>query len=106
MYETQLVKEDNMQDQHEYANLEETELEEDLKRAKAFSLYNIMEENFFLWKRGHVGDKKSYADMINAAIGLCKLHMPNPFAEPKHTANAATRPGKGRVVTGVTEESK
>lgn len=106
MYEKQLVKDDVLYDQYTaeqtYEAPEETE---EHKRERARAFYSAMMDNYTLFKRGRVGDRKAYVDMINAAIGLGRLNLPNPFEKPVHTINAATRPGKGRVVTAVTEES-
>ena len=107
MYEKQLIKDDVVYDQYMASQADKSEEKTYAQKLEEASLYYYaLVMNYKIWKRGKVGDRKSYVDMTNAAIGLARLNLPNPFEEKSIKANAATRPGKGRVVTGVTEESK
>lgn len=69
----------------------------------AHMMYEQLINNYKIWQKGGVGDRISKTHMINAAIGLAKLGMPNPFPMPKHS-NAVKKPDGVHKVTAVKEE--
>ena len=48
------------------------------KYQEGAAVYDAMVNNYNLFRRGGVGDKKSHVDMVNNAITLCKQYE-NPF---------------------------
>lgn len=73
----------------------------DNKTQQAAAYYEAMVNNYNMWQRGGVGDKKSRANAWNAAVGLIKLGMPNPWKVAATTGHEAAVPGANAVVTGV-----
>lgn len=70
---------------------------------KAHMMYEQLINNYKYWQKGGVGDRISKTRMIDAAIKLAKLDMPNPFPMPKMN-NAAVKPDGMHKVTAVKEE--
>lgn len=76
----------------------------DEKTMQASILYDNILSNFRIWQGHGVGDRKSKQDLINAAVALARLGLPNPFKAQATHINAAKRPGEGFHVTSVKEE--
>lgn len=73
------------------------------KELTAAKLFDDMIENY----RNVVDDPEDLeqADrFLDAAIALCELEIPNPFADLRLTVNAAVKPSDtDRLITGVAE---
>ena len=70
---------------------------------KASILYDNILSNYRIWQGHGVGDRKSKQDLINAAVQLAKLGLPNPWKTQMKQMNAAVNPAQGVHITGVVD---
>lgn len=77
-----------------------------MKDKLAAKYYDDMMESYRDYIDGEISNE-DFADIfIEAAVMLCDLGLPNPFADlagETFKMNAAIRPNFGRIVTGVKE---